>query len=170
MFVRLEYFDDWVSNLLVLLNNRKKELIYVMTNNLLKLVTAQHLGFCILPVTNSTSSRPFELKLLEKFIINLKNNKNARVFNLNDFNFLNLNSKTFQIIQNMPEVKIIEQELENMVNEENSVITFRKGTGKFIFDDEKKEFQLVASLSYDNKSNEISSNVIHQYSKSHNLE
>jgi hypothetical protein len=52
--------------------NRKKPQCYMVTNNILEMIFASHIGFCVIPVVNSAESEPFEMYLIEKLIIKLR--------------------------------------------------------------------------------------------------
>ena len=61
MFYKIDQFDEWIPNLHLLLGNREHCNIFLLTSNTIRIICAQALGFCILPVVNSPHSRNFEL-------------------------------------------------------------------------------------------------------------
>ena len=126
--MKINHFDEWIPNLFLLLSNRKKQKIFLFSNNSTRLIASQNLGFCILPVVNSIQSRSFELQLLEKFIINMRNNEDGRLMNMQYFNYLTYSPKVYKIIKNMPHAP--DEEKAEVVRMESNM-TFRKGTGNF---------------------------------------
>ena len=55
-YAYIDKFDEQIPNFLILNSNRNICMIYVISNNILNLISSMHLGFCILPVSNSINS------------------------------------------------------------------------------------------------------------------
>ena len=99
-FHKLDYFDVAVPNLYLFLSNRMKQNIIYLSSNILKLIVAYKGGFSPLPVVNSAQSREFELHLLEKYFMNIKNQNDFMQRYLNDFSYLT-SSPEIQHYQNI---------------------------------------------------------------------
>ena len=101
-FIYVQKFDSWIPNLIMLKSNRKNSMTYLASNNIINLVTALHLGFCMLPVVNSVNSESFELHLLEMYIIKIRTHKMcAKMYNIHDFKFAQLNPNSFKFYQEL---------------------------------------------------------------------
>ena len=77
-----------MTNLFILLRNRRKEQIYLVSNDSATLMAAKLTGFCVVPIANSLRSLQFELHLAERYLLINRVHKFSKVKNTEDFNFL----------------------------------------------------------------------------------
>ena len=85
--MHIESLNKWVPNLQLLLRNRKKYNIYMVSGDIGSLVSAVHAGFCICPIINS-SNDDYMLNLVELYFMSIKFMNCGRLQNLHDFEFL----------------------------------------------------------------------------------
>ena len=73
------YFDElngYVENYHILMKNRQKERIYVLSSNTFRLVTAMHQGFQAIPITKFNDENDYQLNIVENYLIKLHYNQN----------------------------------------------------------------------------------------------
>lgn len=85
----LSDLNDYVINLFILLRNRRKDKVYLFSNNNNNLIAAMIEGFCIVPIANSQRSLAFELHLAEKYLLTSRLHRFPKIKNTEDFDFLN---------------------------------------------------------------------------------
>ena len=127
-------FDQWIPNFLLLNTNRNISTTYIISNNTLNLISSMHLGFCILPVSNSLNSESFELHLLDIHILKIRKYRHGgKLYNMHHFRYLQLDMQTYYSLKNNFYRKNRQEEVkvEEDIGSRNSLITFRRGTGEF---------------------------------------
>ena len=131
-FLFIERLKEWVPNLSMLLRNRKKDRMYMVSGNIKHLVSAVHAGFCICPILNSSNDDHL-LNLVELYFNNIKFKNYGRLQNLKDFEFL-INDK--QVRGDIERIEIRQSSEHKSLRSFNGhqVLSFQRDTGSFPLD------------------------------------
>ena len=89
-FLNFDLLDESIPNLHLLLKNRSKSNIFLISSNMTRIVTAMSCGFCAVPVVkyNKFDDGDFHLNLIDNYFTRLKYNIDIKAKNTNDFGIL----------------------------------------------------------------------------------